>query len=348
MYHVPTVVELHKRVIMVASQLRRYHNVDLLEINVAPILSRFVRELMLPPTFYVAVKSLLTFLRIDMHVLGHTVIPPNPQVRAKFLERHGTDGLPTAYAFSRNLAVPRCVVLMAALIVVIKLRYGLDDIHRKETSTTLQGRQVFSGAPPQEEVWIDALCFLHGLPSDRAWEAKPPTFAPWDASVDLLSLNDADIDTYLTFLEQEYLPSNVPSSMPFRHRNDVDDLLPIPVPSQEPLDLVERVRNMQEVFQQRRAELLCAMYQSEEKEPGIQPGEAYATHTHDPGGAMTRSMERMLAIGMRVVGLDTQVKPTFESVAAHPSRPRENDVLKHCVMQLEESLLLMLMREHGK
>ena len=62
---------------------------------------------------------------------------------------------------------------------------------------------------------------------------------------------------------------------------------------------------------------------------------------------MTRSMERILAIGMRIVGLDTEVKPNFESVASHTSRPRENDVLRQCVLQLEESLLMTLMRERG-
>ncbi|WFD19226.1 hypothetical protein MCAP1_001449 [Malassezia caprae] len=310
-------------------------------------LHRFVHELMLPPTFYVGVKSLLTFLRVDMHVLGHTVLPANPDARAKFLEKNGTDAIHSAQAFSRNLAMPRCVMLMAALIVMVKLRYGLDGIHRREVPSMVRERKVISGAPPHEEAWLDALCALHGLPSDRMWETSSPVFAPWDTTVDLLSLNDTQLDTYLTFLEQEYLPSNVPSSMPFRRRDDVDDLLPISVPPQVPLDLVERVQLMQEVFQQRRTELLHAIYQDEDEQPGLLPGDAYPTHTHDPGGAMTRSMERMLAIGMRVVGLDTEVKPNFESVASHTSRPRENDVLKQCVIQLEESLLMALMRERG-
>jgi len=340
-------MELHARVSMVAAQLRRHHHVELLEINAAPILSRFVHELMLPPTFYVGVKSLLTFLRVDMHVLGHTVLPANTDARAKFLERNGTDAIHSTQAFSRNLAMPRCVMLMAALIVMVKLRYGLDGIHRKEVPSMVGGRQVISGAPPHEEAWLDALCALHGLPSDRVWKTSSPVFAPWDASVDLLSLSDAHLDTYLTFLEQEYLPSNVPSSMPFRRRDDVDDLLPKRVPPQAPLDLVERVQNMHEAFQRRRAELLQAIYQDEDHSPGILPGDAYPTHTHDPGGAMTRSMERILAIGMRIVGLDTEVKPNFESVASHTSRPRENDVLRQCVLQLEESLLMTLMRERG-
>lgn len=338
-------MELHARVCMIAAQLRRHHDVELQEINAAPILSRFVHELMLPPTFYVGVKSLLTLLKVDMHVLGHAVIPANPDARVKFLEKNGTDAIHSAQAFSRNLAMPRCVMLMAALIVMVKLRYGLDNIHRKEVPSEVQGRQVMSGAPPQEALWLDAVCALHGLPSDRVWDASPPVFAPWDTSVDLLSLSDANMDTYLTFLEQEYLPSNVPASMPFRRRDDVDDLVPMPVPTQAPLDLVERVQSMQKAFQQRRAELLHAIYQDEDESAGLLPGDAYATHTHDPGGAMTRSMERMLAIGMRVVGLDTQVTPNFESVASHPSRPRENDVLKHCVMQLEEALLMTLLRE---
>lgn len=145
--------------------------------NAAPVLSRYVDNMMLPSTFYVGATSLLEFLQIDMHVHSRSVVPPNVTARAKFLEKHSEHAAEAKRPFSRNSKIPRCVMLMAVLIVVIKLRYGLDGIRRRE----ILHPAALSGAAPAE-VWLDAVCELHGVPSDRSWDVAPTPMAPWDTT----------------------------------------------------------------------------------------------------------------------------------------------------------------------
>ncbi|KAL4401201.1 hypothetical protein ACI68E_002532 [Malassezia pachydermatis] len=316
-----------------------------LEVNSAPILSRYVHDLLLPSTFYVGAKSLLTFLRIDMHVHSVSVMPVNPIARAKFKEKRPDAGTRNSkHAFSRNSVIPRSVMLMAALLVVVKLQYGLDGIRRRESPLYVHDRAIFSGAAPQD-AWIDAICALHGLPSERTWDAVPAEFAPWDTQIDLLSLSDKDVDTYLSFLEDQYAPKNIPSSMPLRERNDEDDLLPcLPGKHRPEMHLATLSTQNRKTYYERRAQLQSALYTQPNEEDTIclAPGEGYATHTHDPGGVMPREMKRVLDVAMKVIGLDTTPEPAFETTSIAWGRPHDQTVLADCMMQLEEGLLVML------
>ena len=342
--HIPSVMELHRRVVDISSVLQKQCGVMWPEMNAAPVLSRYVHAFMLPSTLYVMSKALLTMLRIDMHVRGAATLTPNAAARAREAQ-HDKEWLSASCAFSRNTLVPRCVMLMAVLIVAIKLRYGLDGMERQEVSTTVQGRQIYSGAPRQAE-WLDTVCALHGTTHSTS------SFAPWDTSVDVLTLSEEDMDTYLDFVEDMYLPTHIPASLPLRRRDDVDDLIPCEPPARrERGDWLAYARYMEAQHAERRKQFEAELYAGEpttECETDIAPGEAYALHTHDPGGTMSRDMHRVLETGMRIVGLDTHPLPTYQPSNTAWTRPHDQDVLLDCVMQLEEALVTTLMRRRRR
>lgn len=347
----PSVTELHQRVVQVASRLHAHYGVEIPEMNGIPVLSRYVHELLLPPTVYVGAKGLLSLLRIDMHLRSVSTLTPNTKVRAR-LARSGAslEHLHSSLAFSRNAAVPRCVMLMAAVVVMLKLRYGLDGEPRTEVPDT-----AVAGAPPLD-AWLDAVCRVHGRPVDDG-APGPAVFAPWDTSVyvlagvdlhsDLLGLDDGQVDTYLAFLEQQYMPSNVPASQPLRQRVGMEDLLafaeapawptaPPPVAAARAVDDAQCVRRRTAA-----QELYTA---SEAPAASAAPGEAYAVPMYDPAGAVPRELQRVLDVAARVVGLDTAPAPAFRGPHLLQRTPRDQTVLSDCVMQLEEALVLTLRR----
>ncbi|WFD29988.1 hypothetical protein MSPP1_001002 [Malassezia sp. CBS 17886] len=234
--HIPSVTELHARVNTIAVHLHRDYGVEFPEVNAAPLLSRLVDAMCLPASFYVATKSVLSYLQIDMHIRNVSVALP-PALRARVQSRDSArDGAGSEggagerhgiHYVSRNSTVPRCVMLMGALLVVVKMRWGLDGLDRVEATRPFGGRVVESGVP-QFQRWLAAASASAGLAPQDADAAEfvdacpSPPFCPWDADVDLLGLSDAQVDTYLDFLEREYMPKNIPESM----RNVRDDALP--------------------------------------------------------------------------------------------------------------------------
>jgi hypothetical protein len=176
----------------------------------------------------------------------------------------------------------------------------------------------------------------------------------------LLSLEDDDVATYLSFLEDFYAPKNVPASLPLRRRDDVDDLMPWPAESEErrePVDWMAHEQRAQALHEERREriqEMLYACVQTDETRSSdkfnsnaLAPGEAYAIHAHDPGGALSRDMQRVLEVATRIVGLDTQAPPQHQTGNLASIRPRDQNVLLDCVMQLEEALISTLRRRHA-
>lgn len=75
-----------------------------------------------PATIYTSAKSLLTFLEIPMHVFSPASVAESSSARGNKKElRRGVQGV------SRT---PRCVMLMAGVLIMVKLRYGLDGEER--------------------------------------------------------------------------------------------------------------------------------------------------------------------------------------------------------------------------
>lgn len=149
--------------------------------------------------------------------------------------------------YSRNAAVPRCIMLMSVVIVMIKLRWGLDGISRfvrrlfctncrRENAEPLRGHATDSGSTDLAP-WLDALAQTAGLQRGTREVLDAPTqstsyapFCPWDTQAyvwsacpahtsDLLGLSCDDIDAYLAFVDMNYSPKNVPKSQPYRRRD---------------------------------------------------------------------------------------------------------------------------------
>lgn len=154
------------------------------------------------------------------------------------------------------------------------------------------------------------------------------------------------MDTYLSFLEAQYLPRNIPTTLPMWRRDDVDDLLPWTPRDTPTFDPDRHERTMRTSWTARRAELVRAMYAEPESDHGLEPGDGYALYSMDPAGGVPREMERLMSVAMRVVGLDTTPAPSFQH-SSEWAAARDDDVLSDCVMQVEEALVLLLRRQRS-
>lgn len=324
---VPSVMEIHRRVSEIATRLQLDEGVVWPEVNAAPMLSRLVHTMLLPPTMYVGAKALLSFLRIDMHVRN---------VSAQLPRQSGTGREPSIISYSRNAAIPRCVMLMAALLVMLKLRWGLDGIARRDP--------LDAGLPPFR-AWLSALRTSVGL--ENGADAPPAPFCPWDTDADLLGLSDEQVDRYLDFLEQEYTLPHIPASMTHLRRDHIQDLLSFGATSDaQPVDAAA-IRGAQRDRLEALRTALYAQTETTEEPAALDAGEAYPLYAHDPSGAMPRDWVMVLDCAKRVLGLDTGPVATFQSYDMRQSR--DQDVLQTAVMQLDEALVATLQRRrHSK
>ncbi|PKI82808.1 hypothetical protein MVES1_003671 [Malassezia vespertilionis] len=334
----PSVTELHARIGSIATRLHLHRGLALPEVNAPPILARLVRRMLLPATMYVGAKSLLTFLHIDMHVRNVSVQLPN-----------GTNyaAEPSALNYSRNATVPRCAMLMGALLVMAKLRWGLDGRARHETQSRLGHGMAFSGTP-DVQAWINALCCSVGMPEEALETLPKAPFRPWDTSADLLSLTDEDMDAYLAFLESQYTPRNVPRNQPHKLRGNLHDLQSF-AEAPKRTAVVDEAQVRSAAWEQNAA-LYRSLYPvsphvATDDEVVAAPGDAYPVYSYDPAGTMHRDFCRVVDAANRVLGFDTDPAPQ----KPHATRRLcDQDLLLDCVMHLDEALITTLLRNRQR
>lgn len=318
---VPSVMDIHRRVAEMATRLALDFGVAWPEVNAPPMLARMVHAMLLPAPVYVAAKALLAHLRIDMHVRNVSAQLPRQAREGRARSIH---------SYARNAAIPRCVMLMAAVVVVLKLRYGLDGEPRADPLQAL----------PDLDAWLDALSRATEPGAGAGGDAGAPR--PWDTDVDLLGLSDAHIDAYLDFVEQTYTPPYIPPSMRALRRDGITDLLSCaPAPDARPVDVAALAR-----ADDARAAAHRAVLYAHDAPPAPATaraaGEAYPVYAHDPSGAWPRAYTRVLACAQRVLGLDPVRAAPFQ---AHDVRHlRDADVLHVAVLQLDEALVTTLHR----
>ncbi|KAI3624356.1 hypothetical protein CBS14141_002784 [Malassezia furfur] len=304
---VPSVMDIHRRVAEMATRLALDFGVAWPEVNAPPMLARMVHAMLLPAPVYVAAKALLAHLRIDMHVRNVSAQLPRQAREGRARSIH---------SYARNAAIPRCVMLMAAVVVVLKLRYGLDGEPRADPLHAL----------PDFDAWLDALSRTTEPGAAAGGDAGAPR--PWDTDVDLLGLSDAHIDAYLDFVEQTYTPPIYPL-----------DARPAPRRHHGPAVVCARAGRTA-----RRPHRAALYAHDAPPAPAAAraAGEAYPVYAHDPSGAWPRAYTRVLACAQRVLGLDPVRAAPFQ---AHDVRHlRDADVLHVAVLQLDEALVTTLHR----
>lgn len=337
---VPSVMNLHRHTVLTVRSLQRHYGVVIPEMNMAPVLSRMVDAMLLPPTFYIATKSLLSFLGIDACLINESIASQyarnaSPSDVGKFTSStRGSLNTNTTL----NSKIPRCVIFMAVLIVVIRLRWGLDGYARPDRGQGIKENPVFS-ASPQLYAWLDALEATQG---ESDVHIHPP-FRPWDTSTDLLGMSDSDIDRYLDFIDTNYRPYNIPAILRSQERTSIEDFLAFaplesPPDPQDPYSELDRVESEQRRYA---TDIRKALYDAPEPiypSDGIYlaPGEAVTIGRFDLFGDLHRDFERVLKAAQRILSLDmnTEAKP----LEKYSSIVDDHDILLQAVRCIEDLL----------
>ncbi|WFD00058.1 hypothetical protein MYAM1_002804 [Malassezia yamatoensis] len=332
--NVPTVMEIHRRCNDIATRLQLDFALDWPEVNAVPLLSRFVHRMFLPPAIYIGAKTLLSFLHIDMHLRNVSAqLPNHSQVGGRE---------PSILSYSRNASIPRCVMLMAAIVIAVKLHYGLDGSPRYDP--------LQIGLPPLDS-WLSALRVSVGLESNSKlahYEPANAPFCPWDTSTDLLGLSDHQLDQYLDFYEQEYLMTDFPNSMRHARRDNIHDLAsvgghtsanPVNIPAIEKQHM-NWTNNLRTQLYKTGSESIVS------PSPDLlESGEAYPIYAHDPAGVLPRELIQVMECANHVLGMETD---PIESFQIHDARQaRDQDVLQVAVMQFDEAILATLQRRRN-
>ncbi|CBQ70485.1 conserved hypothetical protein [Sporisorium reilianum SRZ2] len=198
---VPSITTLHLHTLSVADLLQRTYGVEFGQGNVSGQLARLVEGMLLPPTFYVATKRLLDML--DRGV-GPEPMPSPPQMGSSGNRRAKGDKdsrapLPGAAQVQR---VPKEFVLMAALLVVVKMRYGLDGRDRIESSPENEKSGV--SCAPLLEPWLSAL----DKRRERYMDSLESVAEMDPAELDALYMTSAQVEAYAAFAEENLVLSN--------------------------------------------------------------------------------------------------------------------------------------------
>ncbi|CEH14907.1 hypothetical protein CBOM_02720 [Ceraceosorus bombacis] len=227
--HVPTIEELSKRACNIAEALNIDFCVTFPQLNAAPVLWRCVDHLLLPPTFYTAAKSLVHLVGIEMLAVGRDASELGTSERNIDLQSAERIG----YAFQRSWlpmspetlrATSPCMLLMAAVVIVIKLRYGLDGYTRTETEN---GPKNCETAAPNILRWLTLL-------EESDVRAQSHISSAHNVDLDIIDLDDAGVDAFLDFAEESLLLPNHPNNLWWRQVKDVDDIFSFaPVQSED-------------------------------------------------------------------------------------------------------------------
>lgn len=210
---VPSITTLHLHTLSVADLLQRTYGIDFGQGNVSGQLARLVEGMLLPPTFYVATMKMLDMVSKGV---GPELLPtPVPKDgRSGQRKQHGdvadrNDDVHTQLPGASQLQrVPKEFVLMAALLVVVKMRYGLDGHERVETIASSNDASKASKAgvscAPLLEPWLSAL----DARKNREKNSLEAVAEMDPAEIDALHMTSEQVEAYAAFAEQNLMLSN--------------------------------------------------------------------------------------------------------------------------------------------
>lgn len=205
---VPSITTLHLHTLSVADLLHRTYEIDFGEGNTPGQLARIVEGMLLPPTFYVATKRVMEMISRGV---GPGLLPGPPQ-KERCSTQHDSgakEGTPAALLGAAQLQrVPKEFVIMAALLVVIKMRYGLDGRERVETliqpSDEKKGGAAGISCAPSLEPWLGAL----DKRRQRYLDSQDAVTELDPAELDALHMTADQIEAYAAFAGEHLILSN--------------------------------------------------------------------------------------------------------------------------------------------
>ncbi|KAJ8481779.1 hypothetical protein ONZ51_g5780 [Trametes cubensis] len=200
----PSPLHLHRLASRLARLMYSKYDIFTPEMNAAPILWKSVHCLSGTPTLYVLTKKLARLVSIPL-TLHRSLAPALTREKKRDPTFHKQDS-----------AVPE-VALVAAVIVVMKLAYGLDGTPRyatvllKKPAESMFSILAFCRRRPRDK--DDPACALPVLEdlirairaADETTEATRPPYS-MDAHRSVLDMDDKMLDEYLDFCERALLP----------------------------------------------------------------------------------------------------------------------------------------------
>ncbi|PWZ03078.1 hypothetical protein BCV70DRAFT_143319, partial [Testicularia cyperi] len=326
---VPLITTFHQHTLQLAHLLNETYGVAFGEGNQSGILVRLVRGMGLPPTFYVATRRVLSMLEgVSSSLCRHEDDPLRNKDQQPAKVRHSTVA-DTALLLDKE---PKEFVLLAALLVVVKMRYGFDGRSRYEElrdPASLQDDQEGAGSimpekllggliscAPDLQAWMDLL-------ESRAQRAKSSATTVWDLdhqNLSPLDMSMEQIEAYADFAEQHLVLPNQLELYDWRRREAraqwssfADFLAPESDPANTAAASGAGKETEQSIRDQDRKELE-KLYRNHPVRPGApgeessdaQPcGSSYPSHTFttDPSGvAYTSLYPRLLGYANTLVG----------------------------------------------
>ncbi|KAI0347266.1 hypothetical protein BDW22DRAFT_1321340 [Trametopsis cervina] len=186
----PTPMHIHKLTSRLAKLMHRIYGIYTPECNAAPLLWRAVNHLQGTPTLYILTKKLSRVVSLTL-TLHHSLSPTLPRVNPLDPEYHKYDNAPVE------------VSLTAAIVVVLKLVYGLDGKKRVP-----KDRDDPACAMPNFKEYLELIKQM----DEKDSEVEKRLFSVTEDMPSALELDDDMIDTYLDFCERALLPPPSESS----------------------------------------------------------------------------------------------------------------------------------------
>ncbi|THH32943.1 hypothetical protein EUX98_g1296 [Antrodiella citrinella] len=179
----PRPTSVHTLVSRLAKQLYQKYRIFTPEMNVAPLLWRAVRAFEGTPTLYILTKKVAKVLSLPL-TLHHSLSPSLERRRAKDPSWHKYDNVPVE------------VSVACAVVVVLKLAYGLDGISRRPKSRT---DPIY--ALPEMKALLTQISKTEGAEKNSMAGVLSAT-----SDLTALDLNDEQLEDYLDFCEKALFP----------------------------------------------------------------------------------------------------------------------------------------------
>ncbi|MCO5589745.1 hypothetical protein L7F22_043714 [Adiantum nelumboides] len=214
---IPSLDKFHHVSVQLANDLHNKFAIKFPEMNALPVLWRCTQDLLLPPTMYCAAKRLIAYCEVPLVVVQESCSTiyidqekPLQRNRKASSEMDGRLAVGLHYT-----SVPREVVLMASLVLMSKMRYGLDGEERYEEPQLFD---LWSGCPSLTS-WLVTL---------EAQQAKSEFQFPSLADPDMVKIDEMtndQLDAYLDYAEEKLILDDHPNALHRRHTGKIDDLL---------------------------------------------------------------------------------------------------------------------------
>ncbi|KAJ3989701.1 hypothetical protein F5890DRAFT_1570321 [Lentinula detonsa] len=179
--HAPKTLTLHSRTSRLAKRLYTSYGISTLEANAAPLLWRIIQGMGGTPTLYAMTKRLSQ--RLFLPLTLHQILAPKIQrLQPRDPQTHNLDNAPAE------------ATLLAAVIVVLKMVYGLDGVRRSPKDSN---DPAF--ALPRLEDHLALLRQMVDVDSRREaiFNSEKPIFMD--------SVDDEMLDDYMAFCERTLL-----------------------------------------------------------------------------------------------------------------------------------------------